>query len=299
MKCCSKKILLSTFGKIANSDSVQRIEKLNAKHYTLYAKGAFSLVEVVAALAILAFVSTSVLVVLNRYMASTVDSVLRMQAFEVARKNMEELLTSGSVAESVEYGDSDRYPDIRWQTTVETFYEPLTARMWIQAICSAEYTDSEGEVQTVELTHWLTDVTKAQLLQILAQQQEEQEQLADQVIETLEEAAEYIGVDEQTIQQWVDNGMLKTEDGRYIMNQLDLYKDSGGKPTIDDRRRLAKADADIIAPTDEQGKQDKQTKQGKQGQTGKRGEELIEGYTREELEQMSLEELIKIFFGNR
>jgi len=299
MKCCSKKILLSTFGKIANSDSVQRIEKLNAKRYTLYVKGAFSLVEVVAALAILAFVSTSVLVVLNRYMSSTVDSVLRMQAFEVARENMEELLTSGSVAESVEYGDSDRYPDIRWQTTVETFYEPLTARMWIQAICSAEYTDSEGEVQTVELTHWLTDVTKAQLLQILAQQQEEQEQLADQVIETLEEAAEYIGVDEQTIQQWVDNGMLKTEDGRYIMNQLDLYKDSGGKPTIDDRMRLAKADADIIAPTDEQGKQDKQTKQGKQGQTGKRGEELIEGYTREELEQMSLEELIRIFFGNR
>lgn len=265
MKCCSKKIPLSAFGKKADSDSVQRTEKLNAKRYKLYAKGAFSLVEVVAALVILAFVSSSVLVVFNRYMASAANSVLRMQAFEVARKNMEELLTLDSVAESAEFGNSERYPDIGWQTVVETFYEPLTSRMWIQAICSAEYTDSENEVQTIVLTHWLTDVTKSQLLQILEQQQDEIEKLADQVIETLEEAAEYAGVDEQTIQEWIANGMPLTEEGFFPKGQLSLYMNSNGMPTEEDRRQQAKADAEIVKKAKQQAAQDKQSQQGKQG----------------------------------
>ena len=128
---------------------------------------AFSLVETLAALVILAFISGSVLVVVNRYMASAVDLVLRMQAFEVARTNMEKLLTLSSAQESVEYGTSEMYPDIQYQTVVEPFYVPLTAKMWIQAVCSAEYTDSEGEIRTVELTHWLTNVTKAELLSLI------------------------------------------------------------------------------------------------------------------------------------
>jgi len=299
MKCCSKKNLLSALGKKADSDSAQWTEKLNAKRYTLYAKSAFSLVEVVAALVILAFVSSSVLVVFNRYMASAADSVLRMQAFEVARKNMEELLTLDSVAESVEYGYSERYPDIEWQTAVETFYEPLTSRMWIQAICSAEYTDSENEVQTVELTHWLTDVTKSQLLQILAQQQKEIGRLAEQVIETLEEAAEYAGVDGQTLQQWIDNGMLKTDDGHFIKGQLDLYVNSGGMPTPEDRMLQAKADAEIIKQTKRQGTQDEPSQPGKQGPIEDiDGVKRIGGRTLEELANMGLpRELLEELFN--
>jgi len=286
-------------GKKADSDSAQWTEKLNAKRYTLYAKSAFSLVEVVAALVILAFVSSSVLVVFNRYMASAADSVLRMQAFEVARKNMEELLTLDSVAESVEYGYSERYPDIEWQTAVETFYEPLTSRMWIQAICSAEYTDSENEVQTVELTHWLTDVTKSQLLQILAQQQKEIGRLAEQVIETLEEAAEYAGVDGQTLQQWIDNGMLKTDDGHFIKGQLDLYVNSGGMPTPEDRMLQAKADAEIIKQTKRQGTQDEPSQPGKQGPIEDiDGVKRIGGRTLEELANMGLpRELLEELFN--
>lgn len=205
---------------------------------------AFSLVETLAALVILAFISGSVLVVVNRYMASAVDLVLRMQAFEVARTNMEKLLTLSSVQESVEYGTSEMYPDIQYQIVVEPFYVPLTAQMWIQAVCSAEYTDSEGEIRTVELTHWLTDVTKAELLKILAQQEAE---LAGEVIETLEEAAEYAGVGEQTVKEWVDNGMLLTEEDYYIMSQLDLYKETDGNPTIEDKMRL---NPSKVVPTD-------------------------------------------------
>ncbi|MFA5252310.1 MAG: type II secretion system protein, partial [Phycisphaerae bacterium] len=76
---------------------------------------AFSLVEVMTALIILALISSSVLVVINRCMASAADSSLRMQAFEVARDNMETLLSRDEVEETVEYGSSDKYPEIKWQ----------------------------------------------------------------------------------------------------------------------------------------------------------------------------------------
>jgi len=147
-------------------------------------KTAFSLVETVTALIILAITTSSVLVVINRCVSSTADSAIRRQAFEVARDNMETVLTSTSVSEMVEVGTSDKYPQIQWQTTIELFYEPVTKRMWVQAVCSAEYTDTAGELQTVELTHWLTDLTKEQLLEIIEQRYLEKQRLAK------EEAAE-------------------------------------------------------------------------------------------------------------
>jgi len=160
---------------------------------------AFSLAETMAAIAILSYVFLGLLVVMNRYMDSAVDSVMRMRAFEVARKNMEDLLTSDLVEESVEFGDSEKYPDIRWETVVESFTVPLTDKMWIQAICSAEYTDSEGEVRRIELTHWLTDLTKAQEQQILARQEEEKERSAEEAEEMLDELDELDEIDPNEI----------------------------------------------------------------------------------------------------
>lgn len=188
MKCFSNKSDVSFVSCLALRivESKPRAQRRGAIRDTK--EKAFTLAETVAALIILAFVSSSVLVVINRYMASAVDSVMRMQAFEVARKNMEELLTSDLAEESVEYGNSERYPDIQWETVVESFSDPLTDKMWIQAICSAEYTDSEGEVRKIELTHWLTDLTKAQEQQILARQEEEQERLAEEMLDELDGA---------------------------------------------------------------------------------------------------------------
>jgi hypothetical protein len=189
------------------------------------------------ALAILALISSSVLVVINRCVISATDSALRMHCFEVARDNMEKLLVSESVKETLEYGDSDKYPGIKWQTAVETFYEPITARMWVRGVCSAEYIDSAGQTQTVELTHWIADVTKEQLLQIL-QQEQGQEGVADQIIETIEEAAEYAGVDENTIQRWIENGMLTFEENDFLIKyNLDIFKNADGKPSDEEKSR--------------------------------------------------------------
>ncbi|MCK4753395.1 MAG: type II secretion system protein [Planctomycetes bacterium] len=214
---------------------------------------AFSLVETTTALIILAIISSSVLVVVNRSMASTADSTSRMQAFEVARENMEILLTKDSVAEMAEYGASDKYPEIQWTTITEMFYESLTERMWLKAVCSAEYTDTQGQTQNIEFTHWLTDITKEQLIEML--QQKLGDLTDEDILETLEQAMEYAGVTEETIMQWIENGMLVTEEEYYIKNELDLYNETGGKPTEQDRierlnRAISEAES-AVEPSDE------------------------------------------------
>jgi hypothetical protein len=175
-------------------------------------------------------------------MASAADSVLRMQAFMVAREKLERILASNSVKEMIEYGTSEKYPDIEWETTVETFYESVTSKMWVRAVCLAEYIDAEGENQTVELTHWLTDLNEQQIQELM-----KQEQLSpEQILETIQQAAEYAGVDVDTIQQWIDNGMLLTEDGFFIKNELDLYKQTDGNPTEEDRRRQRQKEKGLL-----------------------------------------------------
>ena len=208
-------------------------------------KKAFSLVEVLMAVAILALTCSSVLVVIERCVASAAESALRMRAFEVARENMEQLLASATVKESIEYGQSEKYPDIGWQTVVETFYEPITARMWIRSVCSAQYTDSEEQEQNVELTNWLTDLTKEQLLQIENRDEDELEELAAELIETLEDAADYAGVNVETIEQWLQNGLLTTENGSFIKDNLDLYMGSNGIPSEEEKNQQAKSLADL------------------------------------------------------
>ena len=252
-------------------------------------KKAFSLVEVLAALAILALISSSVLVVIDRCVASTANSALRMQAFEVARENMEKLLAADSAEETVEYGNSDKYPEIAWQTVVETFYEPVTSRMWIRAVCSAQYQDTEGQEQTVELIHWLTDLTKAQLLQIMNQDEDEQEQLANELIETMEEAAMYAGVDVDTIEQWIDNGMLTTEDGSFVKSNLDLYIDNNCNPREEDKMLQVKSKAELTTKLAKPGQGNTTDKLGSQGEIDPKT-----GLTYEELDKMEFSEIFEL-----
>jgi len=212
-----------------------------------------------------------------------------MEAFEVARENMEKLLASDSAEETAEFGSSDKYPEINWQTVVETFYEPITARMWVRAVCSAEYTDIKGETQTVELTHWLTDVTKEQLLEIMEQQEEDQELLADQLIETIEEAAEYAEVDTETIQQWVENGMLTTEDGSFIKDNLDLYKMTGGNPSAEEKKLQISSIRQLLQLI-----QQKPGSGEADGQEQQDNVDPVTGLTYEELEQMDVSEIFNL-----
>lgn len=256
--------------------------KYHSKKYNT-GNRAFSLVEILTALAILALMSSSVLVVVNRCIASAANAALQMHAFEVARENMENLLASDSVEEGVDYGNSEKYPEVAWQTIIETFYEPITSRMWIRGISSAQYIDTEGQEQNIELIHWLTDVTKEQFLQLMKDEDDENKQLAEQLIATIEEAAQYAGVDVETIEQWLDNGMLTTEDGSFIKSNLDLYESNNGNPSEEDKKQQVKS------------KEELKTIQGEQDTAGKQGwKDEIDpktGLTYGELEQMDFSEI--------
>jgi prepilin-type N-terminal cleavage/methylation domain-containing protein len=253
-------------------------------------KKAFSLVEVMMALGILALISSSVLVVIDRCVTSAATSALRMKAFEVARENMELLLTSTTIKESVEYGESEKYPGIGWQTVVETFYEPITARMWIKGVCSAQYNDPNGQEHTIELTNWLTDLTKEQLLQI--EDRDEQGELSAELIETIEEAADYAGVDVETIEQWLQNGLLTTDDGSYIKDNLDLYMSSNGNPSEEEKNQQAKSIADLKNKTNQSG-------DGSADDTWQDEIDPKTGLTYGELEQMDFSEIWELMQNQR
>ncbi len=202
--------------------------------------GGFSLLEVLTALGILALASSSVLVVIDRCITSADNSALRMEAFQVAQENLEKVLVSDSVSETVEYGASERYPDMTWQTVIEAFPEPVNGQMWIRAVCTAEYMDSTGQTQTVELVHWITELTDQQAGQLV--QQEDLEQLAaEQLLRTVADAAGYAGVDSDVIGEWVEKGLVKTEDGAFIKYNLDLFMQSDGSPSAEAKRKQVKS----------------------------------------------------------
>jgi V8-like Glu-specific endopeptidase len=79
----------------------------------------------------------------------------------------------------------------------------------------------------------------------------------EQIIETIEDAAEYADVDEETIRQWVDNGMLLTKEGYYFKFQLDLYKATDGNPTVEQRNQAAEIYADVLEAAAGQPRQDR------------------------------------------
>ena len=129
------------------------------------------MIEVSVALIILGMIASTVLVIINRAIDTVVVWQMKMEAFEIIRENMEQLLTKSSVSDMLEYGTSETNPDITWETTVESFYEPITNKMWVRAICSAEFPDPNGQPEKIELTQWLTGLNQQQIKQILAQKQ--------------------------------------------------------------------------------------------------------------------------------
>jgi prepilin-type N-terminal cleavage/methylation domain-containing protein len=147
----------------------------NVKNKPAAFKNGFTLIEMSVAIVILGMIVATVFTVINRAVETIGDWQTKMEAFEIARTNMEKLLAQKTLSDTFEYGTSEINPEITWETTVESFYEPVSNKMWMRAVCTSEYTDSNGLDQKIELTHWLTSLSKKQIMQILEQQQREQE----------------------------------------------------------------------------------------------------------------------------
>lgn len=143
-------------------------------------RAGFSLTEAIAATMILALISSSVFVIIDRSMEVATDSQFRMQALEVAREQIEKILCMGAVEETTDYGVSEKYPAIEWQTTIETFTEPYKSRPWLRAVCTASYYDTANEQQSVELASWLTDISDEQAQKAAEQKEKQKEQLSEE-----------------------------------------------------------------------------------------------------------------------
>jgi hypothetical protein len=229
-----------------------------------------------------------VLVVVDRCVSSAADSALRMEAFELARENLEQVLVRDTVEETVDYGRSEKYPDVTWQTVIEAFPEPVEGQMWIRAVCSAEYTDSKGESRKVELVHWLAALTDQQASQIM--DDEDMERLeAEQAIATAQDAADYAGVDAETIAQWVEDGLLTTEDGRFIKYNLDLFTKSQGKPSDEEKGKQVQSLEELAMALRTIQKGANQS-----GESQDSGIDPLTGASYEELEKMDVGEVIEL-----
>lgn len=192
----------------------------------------FTLVEVMTAVVILAFVCSSVFLVINRSIMFAANSSSRMEAFRIARENMEKLLLGNSVSEMTEYGVSESNPSITWTTVVETFTEPATGQAWARAVCSADYVDPQGETQTVELVQWLSPLSDEQTDQLPDADDLDLNELAvEQLLEYVESAAQYAEVEPDVIEQWLSDGLVTTDEGAFIKYNLDIFSRNDGNPT--------------------------------------------------------------------
>ncbi|MBN1508693.1 MAG: prepilin-type N-terminal cleavage/methylation domain-containing protein [Sedimentisphaerales bacterium] len=251
----------------------------------------FSLLEVMTSLAILALVASSILLVVDRCLGSAADSALRMAAYQLARENMETILSSSSVKETVDYGNSDRYPDLSWQTVVEAFSEPVSGKMWIRAVCSAEYPDSTGEKQTVELEHWITELTDQQANQLAGEPGSIEELTAEQVLGTSEAAAEYAGVDVETIEKWVDEGLVTLNDGSFLKHNVDVYVRADGKPTAAERKQQVESIEELASMIQSRQEEGQETTGQIRSSDGK---DRLTGLPQEQLDKMGVGDVMKL-----
>jgi excisionase family DNA binding protein len=83
--------------------------------------------------------------------------------------------------------------------------------------------------------------------------QQGEELLAAQLLETIEEAADYANVDSETIEQWIENGMLTTEDGSFIKINLDIYMQTDGNPSPEDKNGQISSKAELTGRNAGQG----------------------------------------------
>lgn len=279
-----------------NTDS--HSERLGCQRQPNGRSRGFTLAEVMTALVILAMVCSGVWVVIDRCMAAAADSALRMAAFEVVRENMEKVLSSNSAKETVEYGTCDKYPDISWESTVETFSEPINGKMWVRAVCSAEYVDISGQTQTVELEHWLTDLTEQQVALITKAKESQEAEAADQLLATVEQAAEYAGVDAGTIEKWVADGLVKAEDGSFIKHNLDIFVQSDGKCTADDKAKQVKSVTELSKQAKQQGKPtDQKIAPDKKLPSGDEGS--VTGLKPEDIEKLDVKKFMELLKNRR
>jgi type II secretory pathway pseudopilin PulG len=180
---------------------------------TYCCRGAFTLVEALTALVIVGFVCGTVLIVINNCIDSVSDMESRLRAVDVARENLESLLAQNNLKEFSETGISELYPDIEWVRGVEVTEFQGTSDMWMKAFSSANFYNTDNELEEVEFENWLAPLTDQQEAQVLKDRQKEDEYLDELELERLEELENAMKLEEEQQEDQLNaDGEMSDED---------------------------------------------------------------------------------------
>jgi hypothetical protein len=113
----------------------------------------------------------------------------------------------------------------------------------------------------------------------------------EQLLPTAEEAALYAGVDAKTLTQWVENGLLTTPDGGFLKHNLDLFVDSRGNPTDEQKARQMESITELAMALRTL---QKEWEQGAEASGGAGGRDPTTGLTYEQLQKMSVSEVMEL-----
>lgn len=129
---------------------------------------AFTIVEVLAAMIIVGMIAGSVMVVINNCIESIDEMCVRQEAFELAKENIEKVLLSSKVKESIESGTSDINPEVECEVKIRAEDSKTEdGGMWVQATITSTFKDENNKPQTIEFNTWLTKLTEAEEKQLL------------------------------------------------------------------------------------------------------------------------------------
>jgi hypothetical protein len=99
------------------------------------------------------------------------------------------------------------------------------------------------------LIHWISQLTDQQAGALVGEQDLEK-LAAEQVIETDKEAATYAKVDADTIAQWLENGLVKTDDGMFLRYNLDVFIQTQGNPTPEQKAQQVESVRELAMKLD-------------------------------------------------
>jgi len=139
---------------------------------------------------------------------------------------------------------------------------------------------------------------REQLLQLMEAEAAEKNMLAGMLIGSIEDAAAYAGVDVETVEKWLDNGLATVEDGSFVKENLDLYKNSGGAPTVEQQQAQVQSTDELVTPEEleepNSSMPDEQEPTPEEIETWLDQIEPTTGLTNREVEEMSVEDLFEL-----
>ena len=137
----------------------------------------FTLIEAIAALAIVGFVCGTVVIVINNCLDAMTDYQSRLRAIDAARENIELVLANETLPEFSESGISELYPDIQWTRGVEVATFPASGKFWLRAFSSAGFYNTDGQLEEIEFENWLTPLSPQQERLVREDRKKEQDYL--------------------------------------------------------------------------------------------------------------------------